>query len=61
MSVLIELVDREDLDETAQIEWQRVRNWLGSRLDSKALTDDVVRFARWIPRVSRFSFHAGRL
>ena len=61
LSVLIDLVDRDELDEAAQVEWQRVRNWLGRRVDSKTLPDDVVRFARWIPRVSRFSFHAGRL
>jgi len=61
LSVLIALVDGKDLDEAAQVEWQRVRYWLARRLDAKALTDDVVRFARWIPRVSRFSFQAGRL
>lgn len=43
-------------------EWWRVRGWLLSRSElGKLPPDDVARLARWIPRVSRFSFHTGRL
>jgi hypothetical protein len=60
---LTELLDR--LNENEQInaleEWQRVGGWLHTRIQNHSLPDDVGRFARWIPRVSRFSFHTGRL
>jgi Skp family chaperone for outer membrane proteins len=57
------LLDR--LNEDAEIntleEWHRVGGWLHARLQNQTLPDDVSRVARWIPRVSRFSFHTGRL
>lgn len=42
-------------------EWHRVAGWIHGRIENHTLPDDVSRFARWIPRVSRFSFHTGRL
>jgi hypothetical protein len=51
----------EDETLTGLEEWHRVGGWLHARIQSHALPDDVSRFARWIPRVSRFSFHTGRL
>ena len=57
---LIDLLNRnEDTNQISQ--WYEVRDWLNSRLESGMLPDDVNRIARWIPRVSRFSFHTGRL
>jgi hypothetical protein len=57
------LLDKLNEDDTLNglDEWHRVGGWLHARLQNHALPDDVSRFARWIPRVSRFSFHTGRL
>jgi predicted nucleic acid-binding Zn-ribbon protein len=60
LSTLLERLE-EDERTSALEDWRRVSGWLHSRLQSHALPDDVTRFARWIPRVSRFSFHTGRL
>ncbi len=60
MSNLIRLLEERSTLKTAP-EWVLVRRWLEDRLQSHALPDDVSRFARWIPYVSRFSFHTGRL
>lgn len=57
---LIDELDRNDATKQAP-EWRRVRDWLDRRLHAGTLPDDANRFARWIPRVSRFSFHTGRL
>ena len=57
--LLDQLSENEDIN--ALEEWHRVDYWLRTRLESHALPDDVSRFARWIPRVSRYSFHTGRL
>ena len=57
------LLDKLNEDDTLNglDEWHRVGGWLHARLQNHALPDDVSRFARWIPRESRFSFHTGRL
>jgi hypothetical protein len=60
---LTSLLARLDQDKTINEleEWHRVGGWLHSRLRSNSLPEDLGRIARWIPRVSRFSFHTGRL
>jgi hypothetical protein len=60
---LSELLDRlNGRDELRALdEWHRVAGWFLARIQNRVLPDDVSRFARWIPRVSRYSFHTGRL
>lgn len=60
LSTLIARLGQDD-NINALEEWHRVAGWLQARIQNHALPDDVSRFARWIPRVSRFSFHTGRL
>jgi hypothetical protein len=60
ISNLVELLGQNEATSTS-VEWYRVRDWLMSRVQSGSLPDDVARFPRWIDRVSRFSFHTGRL
>jgi hypothetical protein len=60
LSALLERLDQDD-EINGLEEWHRVGGWLHARLQNHALPDDVSRIARWIPRVSRFSFHTGRL
>jgi len=57
------LIEQMDGRQTpvARADWERVRFWLGGQLQRGSLPDDVTRCSRWLARVSRFSFHAGRL
>lgn len=57
---LIAQVDRR-IAASATADWYRVRSWLGGQLQRESLPDDVTRCSRWLSRVCRFSFHAGRL
>jgi hypothetical protein len=53
------------LDDDASInqteDWGRVRYWLHPSSDVYRFPAGVGRLARWVPRVSRFSFHTGRV
>lgn len=57
---LIEQVDGRATP-SATADWHRVRYWVNRQLQQEMLPDDVTRCNRWLQRVGRFSFHAGRL
>lgn len=60
---LADLVKRLDADPKLRTDadWARVRHWLVAGDDIYRLPDDLGRLGRWVPRVSRYSFHTGRM
>jgi hypothetical protein len=62
-ATLAELVRRLHADPDLQREqdWARLRRWLTAGDGDYALPDELGRLGRWVPRVSRFSFHTGRM
>jgi hypothetical protein len=60
LSALLETLSRDETISGLE-EWHRVGGWVHARLQNHTLPDEISRIARWIPRVSRFSFHTGRL
>jgi len=59
---LVQVIDNDaETKGDTLVQWRRVRQWLGGQMHEKKLADDVSRMARWVPHVSRYSFHAGRL
>jgi hypothetical protein len=57
---LISLLDR-DRSVGAEPDWLRVRAWLQPAPQKYRFPNDVTPFGRWVPHVSRFSFHTGRI
>ena len=55
-NALLEQLNDDDAINSLE-DWPRVHGWMLNH----SITDDVQRLARWIPRVSRFSFHTGRI
>ncbi|HEX8674377.1 MAG TPA: P-loop NTPase fold protein, partial [Longimicrobium sp.] len=60
---LTDLVRRLDADPKLRTDadWARVRHWLVIGNDTYRLPNDLGRLGRWVPRVSRYSFHTGRM
>jgi hypothetical protein len=57
---LIALLDEDD-SVRDEPDWHRVRGLLERAPRRFRLPDDVSPLARWVPHVSRFSFHTGRI
>jgi hypothetical protein len=63
LPTLDDVVNRLDRDPALRGEpdWARVRQWLVRDDGTYRLPNDLGRLGRWVPRVSRYSFHTGRM
>ncbi|HST62899.1 MAG TPA: P-loop NTPase fold protein [Longimicrobium sp.] len=60
LQTLLERLDN-DPETRHEPDWARVRQWMVGEKEVYHLPDDLGRLGRWVPRVSRYSFHTGRV